>query len=166
MKPETSHLLGRVCARMVELAGMMRADTTEVVATTDHVQIIRHWAEFRKATEQISEARKALDEIEVQLSREYVPESMRAAGVKTVTIEGTGRVSLSQRVSCSIIAEPKTIGHDWLKEHGHGALVQETVNSSTLSSFAKSFQEDQGKELPDDIFKTSVMTFTSLTKAK
>lgn len=164
MKPETTHLLGRVTARMVELAALMRADTTEAVNTNDHIEIIKHWAAFRDATEKISEARKALDEIEVQLSREYVPSSMRAANVKTTTIEGVGRVSLSQRVSCSIIAEPKVIGHDWLKNNGHGALVQETVNSSTLSSFAKSYQEDEGKELPGDIFKTSVMTFTSLTK--
>lgn len=165
MKPETTQLLGRVVARTVELAGLMRADTSEAVATNDPVTIIKHWAAFRSATEQLSEIRKALDEIEVQLGRQYIPDVMRAANIKTITIEGVGRASLSQRWSCSIVAEPKKIGHDWLREQGHGALVQETVNSSTLASFAKSLSVDEGKELPEEIFKTSIMTTTSLTKA-
>jgi hypothetical protein len=164
MKESTSQLIERCCVRLVEVAGMVRADTNDVVNSADHIEIIRHYSQLRAATERIAEARKALDEMEVQLSREYVPDAMRAAKVKTVTIEGIGRVSLSNRFSCSIIAEPKTIGHEWLRNNGHGALVQETVNSSTLSSFAKNLTEEEGKELPEDIFKTSVMTFTSITK--
>jgi hypothetical protein len=59
----------------------------------------------------------------------------------------------------------KQLGMDWLRNTGNESLIQETVNSSTLAAFAKSKTEEEGKELPSDIFKTSVMTYTSITKA-
>jgi len=70
---------------------------------------------------------------------------------------------LSNRWSCSML--DKLTGMDWLRTNGHGDLIQETVNSSTLGAFARNLTEESGYELPSDIFKTSVMTFTSITKA-
>jgi hypothetical protein len=88
---------------------------------------------------------------------------MREHGVKTITVEGVGRVSLSNRWSASML--DKTAGMEWLRETGNGSLIQETVNAQTLAAFAKDLNETKGMELPADIFKTGIMTYTSITKA-
>ena len=135
----------------------------EEVAKGDHVSIIIHYAKFREFTAKIKEAREALDEMEMRLSREYVPDVMELNNIRTTTIEGVGRVSITHRWSCSML--DKQAGIEWLRDNDAASLIQETVNSMTLASFAKSKVEDEGKDLPDDIFKVSTMRYTSITKA-
>jgi len=163
MQDATLDTMGKVCRGMVILAEMIRNDTAEVVKTNDHIAVIKHYNHMRIANETIKEARKALDQMEESLSRETVPEVMRANSVKTITVEGVGRVTISARTSCSMV--DKELGMKWLEDNGHGGLIQPTVNSSSLGAFAKS-QMEEGRELPVDKFKTSLMTFTSITKVK
>jgi hypothetical protein len=163
MRQETLERLTFVCGYLTGVAGAVRDDTNTAVATNDHVEVIRHYAALRNATKQIKEARAALDEMEERLSREQVPDVMRAHGIRTTTIEGVGRVSLSNRWSCSMV--DKEAGIDWLRGNGHDSLIQETVNSSTLAAFAKDMSIEHGIDLPDALFRTSIMTFTSITKA-
>jgi len=163
MRPQTLADTQRVCRYLVQVAQDIRRDTSETVATRDHVALIKHYAHVREAVEQIQEAREALDQMEKALSREQVPALMREHGVKTITVEGVGRVSLSNRWSCSML--DKEVGMDWLVETGNESLITETVNAMTLAAFAKNMMEQEGKELPSDIFKTSIMTYTSITKA-
>ena len=58
----------------------------------------------------------------------------------------------------------KVAGMGWLRDEGHGDLIQETVNASSLSAFAKSYIEETGKDLPADLFKLSNLRYTSVTK--
>jgi hypothetical protein len=155
--------MGKICRGMVGLAEMIRDDTAEVTKTRDHIAVIKHYNHIRIANETIKEARKALDQMEEELSRETVPEVMRENSVKTTTVEGVGRVTISARTSCSMI--DKELGMEWLTANGHGGMIQPTVNASTLGAFAKS-QMEEGRELPVDRFKTSLMTYTSITKVK
>lgn len=163
MKPDTLERLTYVTGYLIGVASAVREDTDQAVATNDHISVIKHYDHLRKATKLIKEAREALDQMEERLSREQVPEVMRAHGIRTITVEGVGRVSLSNRWSCSMLDKPS--GMDWLRNNGYGDLIQETVNASTLGAFARSLTEETGTELPGEIFKTSVMTFTSITKA-
>lgn len=163
MRDETYDLAARACVNLIDTVRAVQRDTEELVAGDDHIELIRHLVKVRSVTEQIKEARKALTELEERLNREYVPESMRSHGVRTITVEGVGRVSLSNRWSCSMI--DKGLGMDWLRNSGNGGLIQETVNSMTLAAFAKSLNDEKGIELPKDLFNTSIMTVTSITKA-
>lgn len=162
MRQETAVYLKTVCDSLASIAGHIRNDTDEVVAADDPVEVIRHYNQLRIAVEQIKEAREALKEIEERLSREQVPDVMRKNGIKTTTIEGVGRVSLGTRWSASM--PDKGAGMDWLRKNGHGGIIIETVNASTLGAFAKELNQ-QGLELPVPEFKTSVLTYTSITKA-
>ncbi len=153
----------RVCGALNKTAEMVRTDTAEAVASNDHVSVIKHYDQVRKLTDQIKEAREALDEMEKKLSREQVPEVMRAHNVKTITIEGVGRVSLSNRWSCSML--DKEAGFEYLRANNAGGLIIETVNSQTLAAYAKDLSTEKGVELPADVFKTGIMTYTSITKA-
>lgn len=140
----------------------VQRETRELVGSNDHINLIRHFAKVRNASELIKASRESLDEIEKQLSREYVPDSLRSRNIRTITVDDVGRVSLSVRWSCSML--DKQLGFQWLRETGNESLIQETVNAQTLAAFAKDLNVTKGIELPQDIFNTSQMTVTSITK--
>ena len=165
MKPQTYSDAERVCRYVVQVTQDVRRDTAEAVASNNHIELIKHFVQVRDLTEKIKEARKAPDEIEEKLSREQVPEAMRAQGIKTITIEGIGRVSLANSWRCSINDGKKLEGIQYLKDTGNAALVIETVPWQTLAAFAKDINDNKGEELPSDLFTTGVLTYTSITKA-
>lgn len=127
---------------------------------------LRFYKDTKDEYNRLDALRKELNEALESLSRNGLPEMMADEGVRTVTLDDIGyRFTVSHRYSCSMVNKDTVKGINWLKENGHGDLVIETVNSSTLASFAKSQLEESGEELPTDIFKTSLMAYTSVTKA-
>ncbi len=148
--------------RLGELVNQIRQES-ETHKNDDHVALIQYFNELRLANDTFNEAKKALSEIHDTLSRDYVPDAMRRANVKTCTVVGVGRVSISHRFSASMVDKEGAIS--WLRDHDLGGIVIETVNSSTLSAMAKRLIEDEGRELPEDLFKTSTLAYTSITKA-
>lgn len=163
MRMSTLSDLAGVCGQFAILAGRVREETTNEVAKGDHVELIRHYDKVRQVNALIKETREALEQIETRLSREQVPDVMRANNIKTITIEGVGRVSLGTRWSASM--PDKQEGFTWLRTNGHGGVIQETVNAQTLGALAKEMNES-GEELPAPTFTTNVMTYTSITKVK
>lgn len=172
MKDSTLAALRRVVSDLDAVATAIRTETDQVVATGDHVEVIKHFAHLRSAVEQTKTAREAMAGIADNLSRVTIPDIFRALREKTgqkppFIIEGVGRVTVANKFSASIVDHPvlgKEPGYDWLRENGHGSLIQNTVNSSTLSAFAKNMLEENGVELPTDLFKTGVNPYTSITK--
>jgi hypothetical protein len=163
MRPATVEALQTICSTLSVLSGAIREQTDEAVATGDHVQVIKHYDQLRQATALIKESREALEQIEMKLSREQVPEVMRAHNIKNITIEGVGRVTLGTRWSASM--PDKQAGFDWLRQNGNGGVIQETVNAQTLGALAKELNAE-GLELPAPTFTTNIMTYTSITKVK
>lgn len=153
-----------VCNELVQLSKSLETQTDLIAADSDHVSLIRHFASVDDAYEQLNAAKKKLNAIHDRCSREYIPDALRKAGVKTVTIENLGRVTVAHRYSCSIIN--KDAGYKWLEDNGHGDLITQTVNSSTLAAFAKNLIVEEGKELPEEVFKTGTSPYTSITRAK
>ena len=169
MQESTKRALQTVCNDMVAVANAVREDEQTTIASGDYVDVIRHYSDVRIATAQIKEAREALNQMEERLSREIVPDFVRRAkeerGVKTpIVLEGIGRVTVSYRFSCSML--DKEMGLNWLRSNGHEGLIQPTVNSSTLSAFARDMLENQGFELPPEIFKVGTSPYTSITKVR
>ncbi len=163
MQDSTLEVLNRLCSSLSEVAGWIRDETSQEVATNDPVKVIKHYDKIRQVNAAIKESREALGQIEEKLSREYVPDVMRAHNIKTTTIEGVGRVSLGTRWSASM--PDKGAGFEWLRAQGHGGVIQETVNAQTLGALAKELNSE-GAELPSPTFTTNIMTYTSITKAK
>src|SRR4249919_2906849 len=97
MELKTALSLSAICASLTELAGKVRDETNAAVATNDHVTVIKHYDQLRQATALIKESREALEQLEMNLSREQVPDVMRAHNIRNVTIEGVGRVTLGTR---------------------------------------------------------------------
>lgn len=159
-----STLTDRLKSIAEQLAPLVDDLTREVTEyrIKDHIELIRYFDEFRKSADIFDETKKALTELRDNMSREYIPDAMFNAGVKTVNVVGVGRVTVSQRFSCSML--DKEAGIDWLKHHGLGGIVIETVNSSTLAATAKKMIQEEGKDLPENIFKISAVPYTSITK--
>jgi len=163
MKTETLLRLSDVCVTLSKLSGTIRDETDEAVASNDHIQVIKHYDQLRQATALIKESREALEQIEMKLSREQVPEALRAQHIRTITVEGVGRVSLGTRWSASM--PDKEAGFEWLRSNGHGGVIFETVNAQTLGALAKELS-NEGTELPAPTFTTNIMTYTSITRVK
>lgn len=163
MKMKTLLSLADVCGTLSVLAGDVRSETNEVVASGDHIEIIKHYDKLRQATALIKESRESLAQLEEKLSREQVPDVLRANNIRTITVEGVGRVSLGTRWSASM--PDKGAGFEWLRANNHGGVIQETVNAQTLGALAKELN-NEGIELPAPTFVTNIMTYTSITKVK
>ena len=163
MEQDTRERFIYTCRLLTGLASAIREETNTAVASNDHIKVIKHYDQLRQVNALIKESREALSQIEEQLSREYVPDAMRAHNVRTITIEGVGRVSLGTRWSASM--PDKQSGFEWLRGNGHGGVIQETVNAQTLGALAKELNGD-GHELPAPTFTTNIMTYTSITKVK
>lgn len=158
--------LSKVIATLGTVGTKIVEETRAINKDGDLHTKIRNFDDVRHAVDQIKEVREALAELSDTLSREVIPEAMREEGIKTVTIIDVGRVTISSRYSASIIEGKKAEAFTWLRQSGNGSLIQETVNAGTLSAFAKNLLEENGRELPSDMFKTGSMAYTSITKAK
>lgn len=131
----------------------------------DPDEMIRVFVRVGEDYERLDAARKALNALLEGVSRNYIPELLEERSIKTISLDDIKkRITVSLRISCSITDKDK--GFQWLRENDAGSLIQPTVNAGTLSSFAKQYMEEKGKELPADIFKMSSMKYTSVTKIK
>ncbi len=107
-------------------------------------------------------ARKAIGAQLEFMSREVIPDVMTERGVRNVTLEDVERQFIkSVRTTASMVDKEEALG--WLVDNGYSDLITETVNSSTLSSFAKQYLEETQRDLPD-CFKVSAMTVTQVRK--
>ena len=163
MLEHTTHLLTELCESLVQVTSRIRRETDEVVESRDHIAIIKHYDQLRQVTALIKESREALEQIEMKLSREQVPEALRSQNIRSITVEGVGRVTLGTRWSASM--PDKEAGFEWLRANEHGGVIQETVNAQTLGALAKELSAE-GTELPAPTFTTNIMTYTSITKVK
>ncbi|WVR18108.1 hypothetical protein JXVLWARM_CDS_0057 [Burkholderia phage Bm1] len=108
---------------------------------------------------------KELDALYDFLRKKEIPDLMQAEDVRTVTFEGIGRVQLAGDCYASIPADQKEAAFSWLRENNYGDLIQEQVNSSTLKAWAKESLE-QGRELPEGVFKVEPYTRASIVKVR
>jgi hypothetical protein len=120
---------------------------------------------FRLKTDydQLDTARKRVYALVDKMNKAMMPEALDANGGDLIRIPEIGRsFGFTSKMSVSMI--DKEAGMKWLKDEGHGDLIQPTVNASTLAAFAKSLLLEDGMDLPDDIFKTSTYRNTTMTR--
>jgi len=93
-----------------------------------------------------------------------LPERMDEEKVKTFNTDRF-RVTRTTGVFASILPDQKDAAYEWLEKNELGDLIIPTVNASTLSATAKAMLEE-GKELPEDIFRTHFKNGVSVTMKK
>lgn len=164
---QTTERLLKGIALFEELNQTLKEEAAAVVGRGDHLEILNFFFIVGQMYDSLSDMKKGYNALYDNFSQEYVPDTLRKQGVRNITIEipgvGNRRFQMSNRWACSIIN--KDVGFQWLRENGLGDLIKPTVNASTLAATAKNMSEEYGKEMPPDIFKTSINTFTSVVKA-
>lgn len=129
----------------------------------DVVDLYKRVKDASDAIEEFSKrARKKRD-----LLKNVVLPSMFETEDTTSITRGGYRFTVSYNLRAGI--KPNEAGKEpafqWLRDHGYGDIVIETVNASTLSATAKAMA-DEGEELDDELFSTYIAPTTSVTKAK
>ena len=96
-------------------------------------------------TEKLSGINKEIEYIE----RIKLPDMMDDLGTTSMRLDGIGRLTISTDAFVSTKAAHKAELYEWLENNGHGDLITNTVNASTLKAFVKSLDK-QGEEIPED----------------
>lgn len=130
----------------------------------DPVKAVHALAAMREYQESLAEVLKKYTKLRDHLNYTVVPEAFAAQNIRTITVEGVGRVTISPKLNVSIVKEFKADAYDYLRAIDPD-IITETVNAGTLSALAKSL-EAEGQELPDDIFSIHRAFVTSITKVK
>lgn len=151
-------------AKLDKLVNRVHRDTLALVETADIPAIVKHFdavrVEYDALYDKVSKLKAEIDE----LSYNIIPTMFNNQSVKTIKIEGVGRTTVNVRWSASVQKEVGMSGAlDWCRSTGNEGLIIETINSSTLSAFAKT-QALDGKPLPDNVFNVTQLNYVSITK--
>lgn len=136
-------------------------DSAEVMSENDIPKAVTYFAELQETVKSLGAKLSELNKHIENLSYEVLPTMFQNQDVKTVKIDGVGRVTVNVRWNATMI--DKQTGLGWLKQTGNAGLIQETVNAQTLGAFAKE-EVIAGRPLPDDIFKVSSKPFISISE--
>ena len=123
-----------------------------------------------KSMKAIGEDKDAAEEVLKDINKEYdylrlslIPKLFDDRGIANMRLTDIGRVSLTSDIYASIPAGKRDEAYLWLSDTGHGDLVSNTVNPSTLKAFLKQMLL-KGEEIPEDLFKVTPFTRASITK--
>ena len=158
---------GKVPALVVDYAKHIRDLTKQTDALVKKgasaAVLARHYIKVKEFRDSFEEISKALTFERDRLAYTLIPAAFEAEGSKTVTLSEGYRITITPFVRASVKEDMRQHARDWLIKNGHGDLISETINASTLSAFAKELASE-GKELPDDIFSINFGRNTSVTK--
>lgn len=135
------------------------------VGRMDTMDMIRELAHVKRELEAAKEIKSTLEKKFDAIRLRLLPNRMEEEGLENITVAGAGRVNLQGDLYFSIPADTKFEAFDWLREHGHGDIIQETVNSSTGKAWAKEVIKS-GEALPDSLFRVTPFTRAQITLAK
>ena len=161
MEYDTSLAAQYAGTKLDSLINRAHRDSMELVEKGDIPTIVKHFAALRTEYDSLKDKIEKLEAEVKHLSYTIIPDMFESQKVKTIKIDGVGRVTVNQRWVASM--KDKTQGMDWLRSTGNDGLIIATVNSQTLAAFAKT-QAIEGKPLPDDVFEVGVAPYTSITR--
>lgn len=129
------------------------------------LELVTVYIVLRMIKNHLDEAMKLVDAQIDRLSKTAIPEAFEREGAKTITTLDGDRVTVTEKLYASIPAPKREEAFNWLRDNGHESLIVQTVNSSSLSAFAKA-ELELGRDLPDGLFTTHLQNSVSLTASK
>lgn len=153
------HHAGRILADYLSRLDFTSSKTSELPAS-EQAQLL---VTLRNVNEKIEAATKPLADLAETLAKATLPASFEREGVTTFTTANGYRVTISTRMYASVLPGCKDAAMEWLKANNLGDIIQPTVNASTLSGVAKTLLEE-GRELPEDLFRAHYQPAASVTK--
>jgi hypothetical protein len=166
MKPDTAAACEAAISALLHARTLLDKEGRDTLATGDPAELVRHYVDLRDQAEVIRDVTGGFSKMEQALSYTIIPTAFDTAGIENVRVTGYGLVGLTRRWSCSILEGKKEAGLNYLRATGQEGMIIETVPAPTLGAWARSETEENGKEPPDSIFKTSVARSVSLRRSK
>ena len=105
-------------------------------------------AKARKA--ELEERVKIVNAEILQLERYDLAKLMIDGEVEKHSIAGLGTVYLSDEFFASVLKDDRPQLYQWMRDNGHGDIIQDWVFPQTLTAFAKEMAE-KNEELPEFI---------------
>lgn len=112
-------------------------------------EMIRVRGELDEASNRKSELEKRYKAV-----RKVLAQTMESENLEKFTVDGRG-INSKVEIFASIPAGKREEAYQWLRDHGLGSLVVETVNASTLKAAVKE-EITEGRPLPPELFKVTV----------
>lgn len=157
--------IDEVSDRVDMITRAMTGAIPELIKNHSLGEIIDTFTTFEDAADRVGKSVIALAKI-VSYAREVsLPERLDGDEIKTFTADSGDRMTRTSRIFASIVPGQKDDAFAWLRENDYQALIQETVNSSSLSAAAKELIEN-GMELPDHLFNSHYKDGVSITRKK
>lgn len=119
-------------------------------------------AQLKSMHERFDSHKSSVGKLYDALRTSVIPNKMDEDGVDSITVQGVGRVSLTSDIYLQVI--DKEASFEWLMESGHGDLISETVNASSLKALLRRMLRD-GKEVPESVYKVTPFSRASITKS-
>lgn len=120
----------------------MEITTNRILILADKLTELRD--QKGELTDQLKDVNSKIEELNETMVEIMINEEMPS-------FKRSGRTFfLNTRTFASPKGGQREAMHNWLKENGFADLIKETVHSSTLSSFAKEYI-DENDELPEDL---------------
>ena len=166
MKPETEAACEAALSALARANALLDEEAKAAVSASDPPELVRCYADLREQADAMREAVAFVSKLEQNLSYEQIPLAFDRAGIQSVRVTGYGLVGLTRRWSCSFLEGKKDEGFAWLREHGQGGMIIETVPAPTLGAWAHAVTDETGVEPNPEIFKTSIARSVSLRRSK
>lgn len=119
--------------------------------------------DLKEQIKALEDAVKPLKKEYEELTRTIIPQKLEQEGLSTVNIKGLGRITVTQQMSVSVLKDNQALLRKWMRDHGYGELVVETINSSTLKAWLKE-RIEAADDYPADLLNIFAYEQASLTK--
>jgi hypothetical protein len=125
------------------------------------ITMARNMRTLQTQKDVLEEELKAVNQQLDDLRLRAIPEAMAELDIRTLTVEGIGRVQLA--LDCYATIKDKVAGYQWLQEHGYDGLVTEYIQPSTFKAAVKDALK-QGQSFPEELFNIQPFTRASIVK--
>jgi len=120
--------------------------------------------ELKGQLEELGAEKSSIQKIYDFLTITVVPERMDDEGLEVIKIKDVGRLQLASDIRCACPAGNREDLYKWLTDHGHAAMITDTVNASTLKAFVKEQMKQADGEYPKDLLKIDPYSRATVVK--
>lgn len=126
------------------------------------VELAHYQASLKSVHERLDRHKSTVGKMFDYIRAHAVPTKMEEEGIESITVQGVGRLSLTSDIYLQV--KDKEGSFEWLMDNGHGDLISETVNTSSLKALLRRMLRD-GKEVPETVYKVTPFSRASITKS-